>query len=150
MRFLDKYNKFFEAKRVSLADKSDDEAFWGWYSNKTDKYAMFFQHYLIYKLAGWDKSSEENVSLTDTDRMLDLMSLSETNKSRYSTNLSKLRKSLETLKSGIGSDIKDMIWKVTKSKVPGVLATISFNDDGRNRLMSCEFSIEVVCQTPPR
>ena len=98
MRFLDKYNKFFEAaKRVSFADKSDDEAFWGWYSKKSDKYSMFFQHYLIYKLAGWGKSGEENDSLTDTDRMSDLMSLSDTNKSRYTTNLSKLRKSLETL-----------------------------------------------------
>jgi hypothetical protein len=151
MRFLDKYNKFFEAaKRVSLADKSDDEAFWDWYSKKSDKYSQMFQHYLIYKLAGWDKSGEENDSLSDADRMLDLMSLSDTNKSRYTTNLGKLRKSLETLKSGIGSDIKDIIWKVTKSKAPGILATISFNDDGRNRLMSCEFSIEVVCQTPPR
>jgi hypothetical protein len=150
MKFLDKYNKFFEAKRIPLGEKSDDEAFWGWYSRDSSAKGFFFVSYILYKLAGWDKSGEENDSLSDTDRMTDLMSLSDENKNRYTTNLSKLRKSLETLKSGKGADIKDMIWKIKKSSKTGELATISFNDDGKNRLMSCNFIIDIITETPPR
>lgn len=167
MKFLNKYNKFFEMARPIKTPLIDtkNSTFYKWYSVNSDDLSYFFVSDLLQRLAGWGeyRKDAKDGAITTADRMNDIMSL--VHKDVYTTSLPKISEFLSSLKvvkengnvktaiagkTKLNSFFKEskMMWKIVKGTIPGELATISFNE-ADNRFMGFTFYITILMLKEP-